>query len=61
MKEKTVYVNQWQGNDANDGLSEDAPVLTRKRAEQIQRKKKTQALKIVGTANFKRLFLSDAS
>jgi hypothetical protein len=47
MKEKTVYVNQWQGK-ANDGLSEDAPVLTRKRAEQIQRKKKTQALKIVG-------------
>jgi hypothetical protein len=32
MKEKTVYVNQWQGNDANDGLSEGAPVLLRKRA-----------------------------
>jgi hypothetical protein len=40
MKEKTVYVNQWQGKDTNDG---------------------TQALKIIGTANFKRLFLSDAS
>ena len=33
MKEKTVYVNQWQGKDENDGLSEDAPVLTRKLAE----------------------------
>ena len=59
MKEKTVYVNQWQGKDVNDGLSEDAPVLTKKRALEIQRKKKTQALKIVGTADFKRRFLGD--
>jgi len=27
--------------------------LTRKRAEEIQRKEKTQLLKIVGTANFR--------
>ena len=40
MKEKTVYVNQWQGNDANDGLSEDTAVLTRKRVLEIRRKKK---------------------
>ena len=60
MKEKTVYVNQWQGKVVNDGLSEDAPVLTKKRALEIQRKKKTQALKIVGSADFKRRFLSDS-
>ena len=59
MKERTVYVNQWQGKDVT-GLSEDAPVLTKKRALEIQRKKKTQALKIVGTADFKRRFLSDS-
>ena len=59
MKEKTVYVNQWQGKDVNDGLSEDTPVLSKKRALEIQRKKKTQALKIVGTADFNRRFLSD--
>ena len=40
MKEKTVYVNQWQGNDANDGLSEDTAVLTRKRVLEIRRKNK---------------------
>jgi len=28
MKEKTVYVNQWQGKDVNDGLSEDMSVLS---------------------------------
>ena len=61
MEEKTVYVNEWQGKDANDGLSEDAPVLTKKRAIEIQRKKKARALKIVGTANFKRRFLSEPS
>ena len=60
MKEKTVYVNQWQGKDVNDGLSEDTPVLSKKRALEIQRKKKTQALRIVGTADFKRRFLSDS-
>ena len=61
MKEKTVYVNQWQGNDANDGLSEDTAILTRKRVLEIRRKKKTEALKIVGTPDFKRRFLTDAS
>ena len=30
MKEKTVYVNQWQGKDANDGLSEDAAGIDQK-------------------------------
>ena len=59
MKEKTVYVNEWQGKNSNDGLSEDAPVLTKKRAYEIRRKEKTQALKIVGTPNFKRQFLSE--
>jgi len=24
-KEKAVYVNEWQGKDANDGLTEDTP------------------------------------
>ena len=61
MKEKTVYVNQWQGKDTNNGVNEDTPVLTRKRATEIQRKEKTQALKIIGTADFKRQFLSGSS
>jgi hypothetical protein len=49
MKKKTVYVNEWQGKDTNDGLSETTPVLTRKRADQIARKEVTQEIKIVGT------------
>jgi hypothetical protein len=61
MKEKTVYVNQWQGKVENDGLSENTPVLTRERADEIRRKEKTQGLKIVGTADFKWRFLSGAS
>ena len=60
MKEKTVYVNQWQGKVENDGLSENTPVLP-ERADEIRRKEKTQELKIVGTADFKWRFLSGAS
>jgi hypothetical protein len=58
---KTVYVNGWQGKDTNDGLSENTPVLTKKRATEIRRNQKTQELKIVGTADFKRRFLSEGS
>ena len=60
MEEKTVHVNEWQGNDKNDGLSEKTPVLTRKRAMEIARKEKTQILKVVGSGTFKKQFARDS-
>ena len=61
MKKKTIYVNERQGKDTNDGFSEKTPVLTRKRADQVARKEVTQEVKIVGTPDFKRRFLSGSS
>ncbi len=46
---KKVHLNEYRGNDNNDGLSRDEPVLTWKRANMISRKHGTQQFKITGT------------
>jgi hypothetical protein len=61
MEVKLVHVNEWQGSDKNDGLSENTPVLTRKRADEIRRKERTQGLRIIGSEAFKKQFVSGSS
>ena len=61
MEVKLVHVNEWQGNDKNDGLSENTAVLTRKRADEIRRKAKTQGVSIIGSETFKKQFVSGSS
>ena len=61
MEKKTVHVNEWKGRDEDDGLGDDTPVLTRKRALEIARKEKTQGFKIVGTEAFIKQFFGGSS
>ena len=49
MEKKTLYVNEWQGKDENDGLASDRAVLTSKRAMEVQRKERTQATQLIGS------------
>ena len=60
MKEKTVYVNQWQGKVVNDGLSEDAPVLTKKRALEISAQEKNSGTQDRRQRRFQETILSDS-
>ena len=49
MEKKAVYLNEWRGDDKNNGLSFDTPVLTWARAVKISVGEKTQAFNIFGS------------
>jgi hypothetical protein len=49
---KTVYFNEWRGDDKNNGLASDRPVLTRKRGLEVARMERTQAFSITGSAAY---------
>ena len=46
---KKVHLNEHRGDDKNDGLSKDEPVLTWKRANMISHRQGTQQFKTTGT------------
>jgi hypothetical protein len=49
---KTVFLNEWQGDDKNDGLASDKPVFTRERGLKIAVREGAQAFDIRGSAAY---------
>ena len=49
---KTVYFNEWQGDDKNDGLASERAVYSRKRGLEVARRKRTQSFDIRGNAPY---------
>jgi hypothetical protein len=51
-EKKIVYVNEWQGDDKNNGLSANEAVLTRERALEVSRRERTDGFDITGSWAF---------